>query len=82
MYFVLSASPHVTGIIDQIPSEELRRGLMLLSKVTYTVLCKSNGTDFDKIRDFLGFSQKMNVLRNFPFHLESFLHFAKFCANF
>ena len=31
--FSPSASPHVTGIIDQIPSEELRRGLMLLSKV-------------------------------------------------
>lgn len=27
------ASPHATGIIDQTPSEELRRGLMLLSKV-------------------------------------------------
>lgn len=26
-------SPHLTGIIDQIPSEELRRGLMLLSKI-------------------------------------------------
>ena len=30
-----SASPHVTGIIDQVPSEELGRGLMLLSKVGF-----------------------------------------------
>ena len=32
-YFYLLASPHATGIVDQIPPEELRRGLMLLSKV-------------------------------------------------
>ena len=32
-YFCLLASPHATGIVDQIPPEELRRGLMLLSKV-------------------------------------------------
>ena len=30
----LTASPHLTGIVDQIPSEELMRGLKLLSKVT------------------------------------------------
>ena len=32
-YFYLLASPHATGMVDQIPPEELRRGLMLLSKV-------------------------------------------------
>lgn len=32
-HFYLLASPHATGIVDQIPPEELRRGLMLLSKV-------------------------------------------------
>ena len=37
-FFLLQASPHLTGIIDQIPSEELRRGLMLLSKVTMFVI--------------------------------------------
>lgn len=31
--FLSSASLHVTGIIDKVPSEELGRGLMLLSKV-------------------------------------------------
>ena len=32
-HFYLLASPHATGMVDQIPPEELRRGLMLLSKV-------------------------------------------------
>lgn len=35
MNVLFSASPHVTGIIDQVPSEELGRGLMLLSKVRF-----------------------------------------------
>jgi len=38
MTVLSSASPHVTGIIDQVPSEELGRGLMLLSKVGFLVV--------------------------------------------
>ncbi|XP_020613799.1 neurofibromin-like [Orbicella faveolata] len=50
-------SPHATGIIDQVPSEELGRGLMLLSKVLQNLANHVLFTKEKHMEPFNGFLQ-------------------------
>lgn len=50
-------SPHATGIVDQIPPEELRRGLMLLSKILQNLANHVLFTKEKHMEPFNGFLQ-------------------------